>query len=183
MSEEIIVRNCSPTLAGMKTGSMFSCTHNSVSELRREIRELNRRLAVKGLRIIPLRITETNALIYVYRPNRLKNDLRSTEVASILEEHGYSCDGPEKCIADLVRRVRNNEEFPHEIGLFLGYPPEDVRGFIENNAKCSKCVGKWKVYGDEKKAKELFERYNRCTSFYVKQHINGCPLDRLALSV
>jgi hypothetical protein len=26
-------------------------------------------------------------------------------------------------------------EFPHEIGLFLGYPPEDVAAFIENDGK------------------------------------------------
>lgn len=183
MSEEMIVRNCSPTLAGMKTGSMFSCTYENVQELRREIRELNRRLAVKGLRIIPLRITETHALIYVYRPNRLRNDLLSSEVASILEEHGYSCDGPDKCVADLIKRLRDGDDFPHEIGLFLGYPPEDVRGFIENKAKESKIVGHWKVYGDAEKAQKLFEKYKKCTNIYIRQLTNGNTLDRLTVAV
>ncbi len=181
MSEEIVVRNCSPTLAGIKTGNMFSCEIESIEKLRNDIREFNRRFADKGLRFIPLRVTKTHALIYVYRPSRLKKDLMSLEVSSILEEQGYSCDSSEKCIADLVKRIRNDEEFPHEIGLFLGYPPEDVRGFIENNAKCSKCVGHWKVYGDEEKAKELFEKYKNCTRAYIRQHANGNTLDRLTV--
>ncbi len=40
-------------------------------------------------------------------------------------------------------------QFPHEIGLFLGYPPEDVCGYIRNKGKCQKCTGHWQVYGDE----------------------------------
>ena len=36
----------------------------------------------------------------------------------------------------------------------LGYPAEDVQGFIENETKECKCVGCWKVYGDEEKAKK-----------------------------
>ena len=43
-------------------------------------------------------------------------------------------------------------EFPHEVGLFLSYPPEDVKGFIDHRANDFKCAGLWKVYGDEEKA-------------------------------
>ena len=44
-------------------------------------------------------------------------------------------------------------EFPHEVGLFLSYPPEDVKGFIDHRANDFKCAGLWKVYGDEEKAR------------------------------
>ena len=37
----------------------------------------------------------------------------------------------------LIKRLNEDAEFPHEIGLFPGYPPEDVRGFIENRAERS----------------------------------------------
>ena len=33
------------------------------------------------------------------------------------------------------------ETFPHEIGLFLGYPEEDVQGFIEIREKIVSVVG------------------------------------------
>ena len=59
----------------------------------------------------------------------------------------------------MVEKLRKDSEFPHEIGLFLGYPAEDVKGFIENKAASSKCSGCWKVYGDEQTAMNLFEEY------------------------
>ena len=50
-------------------------------------------------------------------------------------------------------------EFPHEVGLLLSYPPEDVKGFIDHRAGGFKCAGLWRVYGDEEKARSLFEKY------------------------
>ena len=34
MSEELIVRHCSPTLAGIKTGSLFSSEYSSEDEVK-----------------------------------------------------------------------------------------------------------------------------------------------------
>lgn len=33
MFEELIIRHCSPTLAGLKTGNMFRCSYSSQSVL------------------------------------------------------------------------------------------------------------------------------------------------------
>lgn len=37
----------------------------------------------------------------------------------------------------------------NEVGLFLGYPPEDVRCFMNDSRRGVKCTGCWKAYGDE----------------------------------
>ncbi len=58
-------------------------------------------------------------------------------------------------------RKREREDFPHEIGLFLSYPPEDVAGFIANHASLGKCTGTRKVYGDVQTAKITFARYEK----------------------
>lgn len=71
MSEDIIIRNCSPTLAGLKTGNIFSCQIESKEKLIKDIRKLNSRLRSKGLRVVPLKITEQRAMIYIYRPAKL----------------------------------------------------------------------------------------------------------------
>lgn len=68
MSEEKIILYCSPTLAGMKTGNMFTCSFTSVNEMRESIRKLNRLLSKKGLRVLPLKFENNRALIYFYRP-------------------------------------------------------------------------------------------------------------------
>ena len=110
---------------------------------------------------------------------RLEN--ASPEAVRLLEESGYPCHSAGQCVACLIRRLRENDEFPHEIGLFLSYPPEDVRGFIENKACRFKCAGLWKVYGDEERAKELFRQYKRCTDRCCALWRAGSGLAQLAV--
>ena len=74
-------------------------------------------------------------------------------------------------------------EFPHEVGLFLSYPPEDVKGFIDHRANNFKCTGPWKVYGDEEKARSLFAKYKKCTEIYCALWQSGSKLEQLAVAV
>ena len=76
MSEELIIRHCSPTLAGMKTGNMFTCHYSDINEMRKAVRFWNRLFTKKGLRVLPLRFQKNCALIYIYRPSYLCRDLK-----------------------------------------------------------------------------------------------------------
>ncbi|MEE1054918.1 MAG: DUF3793 family protein [Acutalibacteraceae bacterium] len=183
MSEELIVRYCSPTLAGMKTGNIFNCTYSDITEMRDSIRRWNKLLVKKGLRILPLRFQNNRALIYIYRPSRLSRDLRHETASRLLLELGYGMETPERCVVQLKKRLGECEEFPHEIGLFLGYPPEDVCGFIENKAGECKCVGCWKVYGDAEAARKIFAKYKKCTDVYCTQLAHGRSIERLTVNI
>lgn len=182
MSEELLIRHCAPTLAGIKTGNLFSCSCPSRSELTQGLCRLNRKLVPKGLRVLPLRIREGRALIYVYRPNALERDLMDRDARALLLEHGYAPEKPNRCIMRLIGRMESEREFPHEIGLFLSYPPEDVLGFIRNKACNSKCVGCWKVYGDVQRAKHTFDSYEMCRRIYAEQWRQGKSIERLAVA-
>ena len=109
MSDELIVRHCSPTLAGLKAGSLFSCRCDSPCALTAELRRLIRALAPKGLRVLPLQVREGRALIYHYRPRALEKELRSSGARRLLEERGYL---PGQCVAQLARRVRAEGAVP-----------------------------------------------------------------------
>lgn len=91
-----------------------------------------------------------------------------------------NCDS---CLVHLRRRLAEGGEFPHEIGLFLGYPPEDVDGFIKNKACGFKCVGCWKVYGDREKAEKTFSRFRKCTEVYYDQWSKGKTIEGLTVSL
>lgn len=86
-----------------------------------------------------------------------------------------------KCLSEKLMLLKSSKDFPHEIGLFLGYPYEDVKGFIDNKGECSKCIGCWKVYGDVSRAEDTFDRYKRCTSDYVSRFKEGMTLEELAV--
>ena len=184
MSEEAVIRWCSPTLAGIKTGNMFRCNYGSECEMRDSLRCLNCRLACKGLRFLPLEYNNGSALVYVYRPSMLRLDLCDQTACRILRERGYCPDDPDMCVRRLISRLKERDtahtgDYPHEIGFFLGYPPEDVRGFIEHRDRGCKRVGCWKVYGDVQSAEKTFAKYDRCTEVYRRKWAQGRSVERL----
>ena len=182
MSEERLIRQCAPTLAGIKTGSLFPCPYETREGLMDELRAFNRRYAARGLCLLPLRLAQGQALLYLYRPAELRRDLQNGLARELLSSAGYRCESCESCVTDLIRRLRGSAEFPHEIGLFLSYPPEDVRGFIENRARNFKRAGLWKVYGDEALAEELFQKFKKCTQIYCERWRSGSSMDELAVA-
>lgn len=185
MPEDLIIKHCSPTLAGLKSGSMFSVTFDSNEEMVAALKEINGVLKQKGLRAMPFKKSETRHLIYIYRPAHLIEELKSPHAMAILKSLGYEVGNLPKCLSELARRIKDDKEFPHEIGLFLGYPPEDVSGFMEY--KCGKdgcgsepkCTGCWRVFGDKEAAEKKFKQYKKCTRVYSDVFNKGRPLDKL----
>ncbi len=180
MSDETVIRCCAPTLARLKTGSLFRCAFASREEMISAMLYLNRELGEKGVRAIPLKWQEGQCLIYLYRPRMLRRDLQDPAARRLLKECGYREGSCGECLSGLIRRLRDQKDFPHEIGLFLGYPPADVDGFMHHRQACP-LKGLWKVYEDEDGARLLFERYRRCTEEYLRQHARGCGLSRLCV--
>ena len=182
MSEEQIIRNCAPTLAGIKTASLFSCNYTNRQEIDASISRLNHRIKQKGLTAVVLVYVLNSALIYIYRNIQLAKDLEKAQAQAILSGLGYGCADLDEYICTLQERIAFSQEFPHEIGLFLGYPPEDVQGFIHNCAQGYKTVGYWKVYGDAEKAEQTFSRYRKCSAVLYEQWLQGSSLDRLVVA-
>ena len=182
MPEGLIITQCAPTLAGMKTGSLFNCEYQNRNELLEQIASLNRCLGKKGLRMMVLGYPRKNrALIYLFRIRQLKRDLRREGICEILQERGYEPHQMGQCLSRLIERLKEENEFPHEIGCFLGYPSEDIRGFIDH-VQPYKYVGTWQVYGDLNEALKQFELFRRCTESYIRQFEKGTTIERLAVA-
>ena len=179
MFDEMVVRNCAPTLAGIKVGSLFNCMGQTNEYTLEHVRSLNIRLRPYGVRLIPVCADNKPSLVYMYRPEKLRKYFMEDDVKELLSEFGYEPEDLEGCVKALVSKLFESDEFPHEIGLFLGYPSEDVRGFIENHACDSKCIGCWKVYGNVDEAKKRFELYNKCTSIYCRRLKEGSTIEKL----
>ena len=180
--ERYIIEHCSPTLAGLKTASLFSCPVPSESQCYTTLNEINRELNKKNVFLEVLRRRGTRVLIFVYRKGRLEEALQSEANRAFLSQYGYDCGTPAYCIAHLKQRFTGCNGFPHEIGVFLGYPLEDVVGFIENEGKNSKYSGCWKVYSNKQSAVLLFERFNQCKRAYKKLFLSGKSVVQLTVA-
>ena len=177
MSEETVILHGAPTLAGIKTGSLFRCEYANAEEMRVSLRKWNQRFSAKGIRVMPLLFRDGKALLYLYRPARLSHDLSDHYACKMLSDCGYCKGTPARCLSCLAKRIQSGEEFPHEIGLFLGYPPEDVRGFILHKGYCCKYCGCWKVYGNEEKARCAFAKYKKCSDIYYSKWLQESNSD------
>ena len=180
MSDEVVVRQCAPTLACMKTGSLFTAAFPSKDAMHQAVRLLNLLLHARGIRVRPLRWQGGRELIYLYRPDRLMKDLRDETAQKLLGECGYPVGDALGCLCMLRRRLREERGFPHEIGLFLGYPPRDVDGFMHRRDECKLC-GMWKCYDDTHAAQATWAKCQMCTRNYIRRLQSGWTLDALAV--
>lgn len=181
--ENYLIEHCSPTLASLKTANLFNYIYESEAQLYAYIGELNRGLDGKGVSIAILRKCGRSALIYVYREKKLEEDLRQEGVTAFLQGYGYEKFSPKESIAILRTRFGREGTFPHEIGIFLGYPLGDVIGFIENAGRNSKCSGCWKVYCNECEAIRLFAKFDKCKEVYKQLFHQGKTVRQLTVAV
>ena len=116
MLERYLVDQCSPTLAGIKTGSLFSIHGEDPERVLHEVQRVNRIFYGKGLLLLPLKTTYGYSLLYLYRPCYLKRDLGDRKCSSLLKELGYTSSRP----SDPARSERT--VFPARDRAFPGIP-------------------------------------------------------------
>lgn len=181
MPIESIIRHCAPTLAGIKVGSLFSCRYDDLVSFVLEVVKHNGILNQKGVHIVLLKCDNGVALVYIYRKKQLEQKLEQKEAREFLMEMGYT-NFTIQAALDLLRQHLQRSDFPHEIGVFLGYPLEDIRAFIEHGGANSKCTGYWKVYHNEEEAQKTFARYTRCTRVYFERYAIGFDIAQLTVA-
>ena len=186
--ETVMIEQCSPVLAGLKAAGLFRYETRDCKDLAQRVRGWNERLGEKGLRVRVLKgCARTHRyLVYVYRESRLREVFADEKVRGFLAQEGYQLPEAvgdcEPLLRQLSRRLCCEAEFPHEIGVFLGYPLTDVVGFIENQGRNFTCCGCWKAYGDRDAAERLFAQLNKCTKVYLRLFHSGTPIFRLAVA-
>lgn len=171
-----LAQHTAPTLLGIKCASLISL---SKSEFDVDVHSaaFNRRAAVRGLQSRILCECRNRILLLIYSEKLLSARLSDPRVQQMLTECGYPTGCTlEECLAVLSERIRQSADFPHEIGIFLGYPIEDVVGFIENHGENYKLCGCWKVYGCPENARRTFANYEKCRNFLCNKLNEGADL-------
>lgn len=159
----LLAEHGAPVLAGIKTANLITCRRAWYPNLPELLKTYQAVFRDRGVRFRILCACDYRFLLLIYRPERLLQDLASRRARALLIQNGYPMEeGLDALLEHLSERIVNNREFPHEIGLFLGYPVEDVYGFIEQRGKDCKLCGYWKVYGDAQAARRLFRQFDRC---------------------
>ncbi len=181
ITENLLIEHCSLTLSSLKTASLFTIKFHNKSTLNDDVKFWNEKFTKRGVKVQLLKTNENSALVYVYRHDMLKNDMLNEKASAVLSQYGYENLSVHLALKRLSQRLCACEEFPHEIGLFLGYPPEDVQSFICNKGRNCNLCRYWKVYNNESEALLKFAKYDKCKAIYKKLWHEGRDILRLTV--
>ena len=148
-----------PTIAANKPSSLISFTSWNRNLLYAWDRDKDEVPQALNLNYFELKRTPERVLVLFYKPVCLAEVLKEKRNVYFLREQGYGCP----TVEDGLQRLRNRMSavFPHEIGVFLGFPIDDVLGYIKNKGRGYLFQRYWKVYHNPDRALRLFDKYDR----------------------
>ncbi len=174
-----VATQCAPVLKGIKISNLISVEAGTWRWIRHYL---------QGCRVICVLLyaDAQKEVLYLYRYEMLERHLRQKKVREFLLQYGYG----QFDVASILARLRSRyqqyagagKEFPHELGVLLEYPVEDVEGFIANRGKNSLTAKYWKVYHNRERAEKVFRLYDEAKETALKEIIEGCPLVKVAVS-
>ncbi|MDO4293979.1 MAG: DUF3793 family protein [Eubacteriales bacterium] len=151
---------CAPLLAGIKVSNLLIIPLADWCNLCRMLKG-------SGICVRALYGSGEKITLLLYRREALEGWLNRREVGSLMALLGYESLELHSIFRKLEQKIgghgRGEMPFPHELGLLLGYPAEDVLGFMGmGQGKCL-YTGYWKVYAGLKEKLRLFAEYDRAT--------------------
>lgn len=163
-----LMLECSEILAMAKPANLISlvnrtrpCGRNLYQLWQHHHDELILRIA--DLTFIVLQTTSQALLLFCYNRSHLEQHLSHAGIRTLLHKAGYDKTASCKAlISELCRRIEKNDSFPHEIGLFIGYPAKDVAAFMGVVNLPFTCQGPWKIYGNPLQSLVLAEQHRCC---------------------
>lgn len=177
-TQAMCIYYCAPVIFKLKaSGIVTLCKYKC------DITNLEDTLNSIGLKTFSLCNAKEKAIIMIYSPELISKVLSTEKSKDILKRFGYQNLKTTESKLELLKRrytdyMLNSSEYPHEIGLFLDYPPDDVIDFIDN--KPCKLCGYWKVYNNEEYAKRIFSIYDKAREIAVKKFVSGNNIKEIA---
>ena len=168
-----LVLHCAPLLAGLKPSNLLMIR----SEQEHEVRKL-----LEHMRIccFTLFYGKRRLALFLYRFHLLNGYLMEPPVREVLIEAGYRKFAMPDLLTEFSVRytayMEQNRDFPHEMGIFLGYPVEDVMGCIKNRGKNFLLTGYWKVYQNLAEKADLFRKFDLAKEALLLQMAGGATV-------
>ncbi|MBO5482323.1 MAG: DUF3793 family protein [Spirochaetaceae bacterium] len=173
-----ILQSASPTICKIKPGNMFTVkkfqfdTKSSI--------EWKKLLSKQDIELEWFSTTNNVIMYFSYNKKWISEILKNKKIKKFLLEKNYPIHLDNKAIIEeLFFRLKNSNTFPHEVGVFLGYPLEDVISFEKNQGKNCKYCGLWKSYSNPSKAKKCCNQYANCSQLCTQWFCEGYSIPQI----
>lgn len=168
-----IMYSAAPTIAKEKVSSLIIFNNRSKRNLYDYWEKYKSEIELKfPLKFYELKKNDKSVVVLFYNKEKLEETLSKIKNIKFLNRFGYSED---MNIEERLKMLSNRYEkaCPHEIGIFLGYPVDDVAEFINCPNKQCLMLGYWKVYYNLEEAKDTFKKYDMAKYKILNLVING----------
>ncbi len=171
--ETQLALQCAPLITGLKVSNLLIISKGNEEVVKRILN----RTGISYYRLIQ---TGTKTTFLLFRRNELEEFLSDENVKNVFIRAGYKSLQIGKILRTFSLRyeayMQGDKCFPHEMGLLLGYPVEDVVGFVENNGKNFLYSGYWKVYENQKAKVKLFDKFKVAEETLIHLLSNGLSM-------
>lgn len=171
--ETQIAFHCAPLLAGLKLSNLLMLQN-------RELGRVTGILKRAGISYFIVAVANGKVAVLLFDRHRLESYLQEEKVWKIFQDMGYQTRAMGKILYAFRLRYEEyllwNQEFPHEMGLLLGYPVEDVQGYILNEGENCLYTGYWKVYGNLTETMALFHQFEKAREILMEFLANGISI-------
>ena len=127
--DTLLASHTAPTLMGVKPANLVSLPRFETFE--QMVRNYNTHLNQQDIYFHPVCQCNCKQLLLVYRKSELINTLCQSQKRAFLLSYGYPVYHKtnvelyfDEILSYLAQRILSTKGFPHEIGIFLGYPLE-----------------------------------------------------------
>lgn len=161
---------CAPLIMGIKMSNLLIVQNQNAVHVTALLKET-------AISCEILYQTKRKTTFLLYREEEVFEYLNVQKIKTAMHRFGYE----EICLPTILNELsmryhaymNRREEFPHELGLLLGYPLEDVLGFIENRGQNYLYTGYWKVYANVEEAIALFTRFEQAKEQVIRMLSQG----------
>ena len=169
---------CAPFIMGLRVSNLFVVRNEKLDKL-------HIMLCEAGIHYMKLIEGEFKTTVFLYNKKGMLEYMSDVRVKSAMSQMGYINMKFEHMLKAFKQRyvsyMKDGGDFPHEMGFFLGYPYEDVVGYIRNEGKNSLFTGYWKVYDDVSKKVKMFQMFETAKESVIRYISAGLSIRDIKL--
>ncbi len=171
-----LASTCAPVIKGLTTSNTLTVKKGQFKHIEKMVKDT-------CLSCYLLYANNVSEVVLISRDEKLREHLSDDSVSCYLKEFGYENSSLDYVFKKLFLRFQSfydgKDCFPHELGLLLNYPLEDVKGFICNNGENCLACRYWKVYANLSKALETFNQFDKAYETCIYEVVNGFKLNEM----
>jgi len=164
-----LVESLAPLVWGIKPSVLLNVSLENELEWKEFERLFTQQ---KALQIKKIRKLNGRLQVIFYQREILDSVLRQKPIQDFLRTLSYPKQYSLKAYLSLLKHRITSLEFPHEVGVFLGYPLKDVLSFMGLLPLPYRKTQGWRIYGDESPSNEVYEKYRQARSMMRKLTMN-----------